>query len=760
MKRRTFLLAGAGTGGALLMGWALLPPRQRLFGRQRLQTSNGAVALNGWVTIAPDDTITVVVPKAEMGQGIHTALAMVLVEELGGDWSRVRVEYSPIDAIYANVSAAVEGLPFHPDATGPLVRGVKWIGTKLMREVGLMATGSSSSVRDCWMPMREAGASARAALVAAAAARWSVAPTACRVTAGVVTSGQHSLRFGELVQEAVQHRPTNIVLTPMSAFTLLGTAVPRLDTADITRGTLTYGIDVQLPAMCTAAVAMPPALGSTLVRFDTNAALATDGVRAVVPLTGSRRGDPPAIAVIADTWWQAQRGLATLAPEWSASPHADLSSGDTVARLRRTAQQDDGLPMRVVGDARAVLGSAPTVLEATYDAPYLAHAAMEPLNATVRIDNTSAELWVGTQVPDTARHVVAEIANVPAASVTIHQHPIGSSFGRRLDVDFIAQAAAIAKARPGVAVQTIWSREDDMQHDMYRPAAAAHFRAALTPSGDVAALTVHAAGQAPFAEIMTRASIPLLGRTPDRTLAEGTWDQPYEFATLRATQSRVQLPVPVGLWRSVGHSHQAFFMESFVDEIALATKRDPVAMRRGLLAHHERARRVLDLAAERSGWGTRLLPADDGQPRARGVALHESYGSIVAHVAEVSIGTAQQIRVHRVVVAVDCGFVLNPNLVQQQMEGAVVFGLSAALFGEITIEKGRVVQSNFHTYRVLRMSECPQIETYLVPSLDAPTGAGEPGVPPIAPAVANALCALTGQRLRSLPLRLVQATIK
>lgn len=757
MKRRTFLLAGAGAGGALLMGWALLPPRQRLFGRHRLQTSNGTVALNGWVTIAPDDTITVVVPKAEMGQGIHTALAMVLVEELGGDWARVRVEHSPIDAIYANVAAAVEGLPFHPDATGPLVRGVKWIGTKLMREFGLMATGSSSSVRDCWMPMREAGASARAALVSAAAARWKVAPTACRVTAGVVTNGEQSLRFGELVHEAAQHRPTHIVLTPMSAFTLLGTAIPRLETDDITRGALPYGIDVQLPVMCTAAVAMPPALGSTLVRFDTNAALASDGVQAVAPLTGSRRGDPPAIAVIADTWWQAQRGLAALAPEWSASPHGELSSREILAQLRRTAQQDAGLPMRAVGDARAVLASTPTVIEATYDAPYLAHAAMEPLNATVRINADSAELWVGTQVPETARHVVAEVANLPDTAITIHQYAIGSSFGRRLDVDFIAQAAAIAKARPGVAVQTIWSREDDMQHDMYRPAAAAHFRAALTPNGDVSALTVHAAGQAPFAEIMTRASIPLLGRTPDRTLAEGTWDQPYEFASLRATQSRVQLPVPVGLWRSVGHSHQAFFMESFVDEMAVATKRDPVAFRRGLLAHHERARRVLDLAAERSGWGTPLRAADDGQPCARGVALHESYGSIVAQVAEVSIGTDQQVRVHRVVVAVDCGFVLNPNIVRQQMEGAVVVGLSAALFGEMTIDKGRVVQNNFHSYRVLRMSECPQIDTHLVPSLDAPTGAGEPGLPPIAPAVANALYALTGQRLRSLPLRVADA---
>ncbi|MCC6241414.1 MAG: xanthine dehydrogenase family protein molybdopterin-binding subunit [Gemmatimonadaceae bacterium] len=756
MKRRTFLLAGAGAGGALLMGWALLPPRQRLIGRHPPTTTNGAIALNGWVTIAPDDTVTVVVPKAEMGQGIHTALAMVLAEELGCEWTRVRVEFSPIDAIYANIVAAVEGLPFHPDATGPLVRGVKWISTKLMREFGIMATGSSSSVRDCWMPMREAGASARAALVATAAERWGVAPAACRVEAGVVVHGEQRLRFGQLVADAVRHRPSQIVLKAMSDFALLGTATPRLDTADKTRGALTYGIDVRVPSMCYAAVAMPSALGSTLVSHNSQAALAMDGVRAVVPVAGSRYGDPPAIAIIADTWWQAQRALPALAPVWSASPHAALTSRDVRAQLRQHSTQSNGLPIRVVRDVGEGFASAATVLEATYDAPYLAHAAMEPLNATVRVQADRAELWVGTQVPDAARRAVAHAAGIADDAVAVHQHPIGSSFGRRLDVDFIAQAAAIAAARPGVAVQTIWSRENDMQHDMYRPAAAAHLRAGIAADGTMSALTIHAAGQAPFAAVMKRAGIPLLDRTPDRTIAEGTWDQPYEFAALRATQSRVHLPVPVGLWRSVGHSHQAFFLESFLDEIAVATKRDPVELRRGLLAHHERARRVLELAAERSGWGTSLAVRDDGQPCARGIALHESYGSIVAQVAEVSLSAERRTRVHRVVAAVDCGFVLNPNIVKQQIEGAVVMGLAAALSGEITFEQGRVQQSNFHDYPVLRFSECPIIETHLVPSLDEPKGIGEPGLPPIAPAVANALFALTGERLRSLPLRLTE----
>jgi len=396
---------------------------------------------------------------------------------------------------------------------------------------------------------------------------------------------------------------------------------------------------------------------------------------------------------------------------------------------------------------------ATRVLDATYDVPYLAHAAMEPLNATVRVTERGAELWTATQVPNYARDAVAAVARREARNVTVHQQVAGGAFGRRLDVDFIAQATAIAAAVPGVPVQLLWSREDDMRHDVYRPAATAHLRAALSADGTVTAFTAHSAGQAPFAMNSRRVGFRIGSTFPDRTTTEGAWDQPYEFPALRVAHSTVSLPVPVGMWRSVGHSQRAFFVESFLDEIAAATGQDPVALRLSLLRAHPRAQQVLRIAAERSGWGSALSPWSDGRPRARGVALHASYGTTVAEVAEVSVSSSGQIRVHRVVAVMDCGFAVNPDTITQQIEGGIVFGLSAALHGDVPIAEGQAVPGNFDTYRPLRMSECPEIETHIVSSMEMPSGVGEPPVPPIAPAVANAVFALTGTRVRSLPLR-------
>ncbi len=754
MRRRTFLLAGLGTGGALFFGWALLPPRQRLVGRTLPETSNGEVALNGWVTIAPDDTVTVVVPRTEMGQGIHTTLAALLAEELGCAWDRVRIEHSPIDRVYGNIAFLVEGLPFHPDADNALVRGVKWMATKTARELGIMATGSSSSLRDAWMPMREAGASARASLVAAAAARFGVPVTECRVEQGVVVCGTNRLRFGELASEAAAHRVTRVTLKPHAEFTMLGTSMPRLDSAEKSRGQTRFGIDVTTDGMRYAAVTMSPTFGGRPNHFDREAALRMAGVRAVVPLSGSRYGDPAGIAVVADSWWQARQALGALAVQWDEGPHATLSTSGISRQLHGAVERDRGLTFRSVGDARDALRDATRRLEATYEAPYLAHAAMEPLNATVRVTHAGVEVWTGTQVPGFARAAVADITGRDEDAVTFHQHVMGGGFGRRLDVDFVAQAAAIANAVPDTPVQLIWSREDDMQHDVYRPAAVSRLRAALDADGRITALVSHSASQAPFAMNSKRVGIAVLGLFPDRTTAEGVWDQPYEFTALHASHTTMDLPVPVGLWRSVGHSHQGFFVESFLDEVAMASGRDPVALRASLLQRHPRALHVLQLAAERSGWGRPLSPWPDGQPRARGVALHAAYGTTVAEVAEVSIAPDRRIRVHRVVAAVDCGFPVNPNIITQQIESAVIFGLSAALHGEISIERGRVVQGNYHDYRPLRMAECPVIETHIVSRTEAPCGIGETGLPPLAPAVANAVFALTGIRLRSLPLRL------
>ena len=752
MKRRTFLLAGLGAGGALVLGWALVPPRQRLRGATDPEVGEGAIALNGWLAIHPDGTVTVVSPKAEMGQGIHTALAMLVAEELDADWATVRVAPSPIDRIYGNIAVMVDGLPFHPDqADRPLVRGVKWLTAKTMREMGVMLTGGSSSVRDCWTVAREAGATARAALVAEAAARAGVSPAECRTERGAVVIGTQRIGYGELVSGAAKRRPADVTLKAPAAYTLIGRDVVRVDAHAKTHGTSQFGIDVRLPGMKYAAVAMAPAFGSVPTGFDR--AVVGGRVRDIFALDGSTHGDPAAVAVIADSWWEARQALGRANITWSPSPHAALDSAAIRTTLQAAAATPGGLPFRKVGDPEAVLADAARVVEAEYDAPYLAHAPMEPMNATVRITDGGAECWLGTQAPGFARAAIARVLDLDPAQVTLHQRMLGGGFGRRLDVDHVAQTAAIARRMPGVPVQLLWSREDDLRHDFYRPAAATRLRAALDPADPsrIAALVSHSASQSPWKAYSKRVGLGLTAVGPDKTTAEGTWDQPYEFAALRASHAEVELPVPVGSWRSVGHSHQAFFLESFLDECAAAAGRDPLEFRLAHLARHPRAAAVLRLAAERAGWRPFGAPVDG---IAQGIALHWSFQSLVAEVAEVSRRPDGGIRVHRVVCAVDCGVAVHPDGVRQQVEGSVIFGLSAALYGEMPVRDGGITPSNFHEYPLLRIHECPVIEVHLVPSAEPPTGIGEPAVPPIAPAVANACFALTGTRLRSLPLRL------
>ena len=753
MRRRTFLLAGLGAGGAFILGWSLLPTRQRRVGALPMPVTDREVALNGWVKIAPDDTVTIIMAKSEMGQGIHTALAMILAEELDCDWSRVRVEHSPIDRIYNNVSAIVEGLPFRPESDGRVARSTKWMTAKLVREIGIMMTGGSSSVRDLWMPMREAGAAARAALMSAAATRWLVPIAECTVRNGVVSHGDKRLRFGELLADAPQHAAAEFSLKDPQQFTLAGTSQPRLDSAAKSRGEAKFGVDVRLPDMLFAAVVMSPSIGATVATLDDARARALPGVRQVVACAGSKWGDPPAVAVIADSWWHAKQGVEALNVVWAPGPNAALSTDTVLVQLRKAALQQGGVAYGTVGDVEAALAGSAQVIAATYEAPYLAHATMEPMNCTVRVRGDGVDVWVPTQVPGLARAAAADIAGVSASTVSVQPQLLGGGFGRRLEVDFVAQATAIAGAVPGVPVQLLWSRENDMQNDMFRPACVSRLRAGFDLTGAVTGFEAHSAGQSAFVGFGERTSAFGFRGTPDRSGGDGTWDQPYEFLALRSSHDSIELPIPAGMWRAVGHSHQGFFVESFMDEMAAAVKRDPVAFRASLLTSHPRALRVLQLAAEKSGWGTPLAPGSDGRPRARGVALHASFGTTVAEVAEVSLAADGRIRVHRIVAAVDCGFAVNPHIVTQQMESAIVYGLTAALYGEITILGGSVVQRNFQQYRMLRIDECPVIETHIVPSAESPTGVGEPGLPPVAPAVANALFALTGQRLRTLPLR-------
>ena len=753
MKRRTLLLGGAGAVCALVVGWSVLPPRQRLTTARPLAVRDAQVALNGWVKVGADNSVTVVMCKAEMGQGVHTGLAMVLAEELDADWAQVKIEPSPIDNIYNNLATAVDGLPFHPEDAGMLRAVAGWLTAKTMREIGVMATGGSSSIKDLWLPMREAGASARAMLIGAAAAQWKLPAGECRAEAGkVLHPSGRSASFGELAALAAQQPlPRKVALKDPARFKLVGQPARRIEAASKLDGTARFGIDVLPAGLQYASVTMCPTLGGKLARFDGAAAAKLPGVKKVVAVEG-HNGGTGGVAVIADAPFHAMRALKQVTAEWDHGAGANVSSEDIYRQLAQTLDKENGFAYYSHGDVDAALKSAAKTITAEYRAPYLAHAVMEPMNCTVQFKDGQATVWASTQVPGVARSAVAKVLGIDAENVDVQVQFLGGGFGRRLEADFIAQAAAIARDAGGVPVQTIWSREQDMTHDFYRPACVSRFNAGFDASGKLVAWHNTSAGQAIVPQVLKR-SFGLPGAGPDKTTSEGAYDQPYEWPNARVGHAIVDLPVPIGFWRSVGHSHQAFFKESFVDEAAAAAGQDPVAFRAALLARHPRHLKVLQRAAQLSGWDRPLAAAPDGAKRARGVALHQSFGSIVAQVAEVSLTPAKDIRVHRVVCVIDCGLAVNPNLIKQQMESGIVFGLSAALYGDIIITKGHVQQSNYHDYRVLRIDECPAIETEIIASSEHPEGVGEPGTPPIAPAVANALFALTGQRLRALPLK-------
>lgn len=754
VTRRTWLLSSAAAAGALVLGWSLTPPRQRLNGRQALAVKAGQHTMNGWVKVGADNTVTVIMSKSEMGQGVYTGLAMLLAEELDADWATVTVEQSPIDAIYNNQTTVVDGLPFHPDDDSALKHLAQWMTAKLMREGGVMMTGASSSLKDLWLPMREAGASARALLVAAAAQKWQVPARECYAGLGrVVHASGQSASFGELAQAAsLLPLPDHPKLKDPALFSLLGTSKRRIEAAPKLDGSAVFGIDVLPPGLLYASITMCPTLGGQAASFQTGEANSMPGVRQVIQVD-AYNGSTGGVAVIADAPFHASKALAQLVITWDHGPNAQLNSAEVMTKLTSTLDKQDGWAYYSTGDVKKALAQAAKTITADYQAPYLAHAAMEPMNCTVQFKDGAATVWVSTQVPGLARAAAAKVLGITSDKVDVRVQLLGGGFGRRLDVDFIGQAAAIAKAAEGVPVQTIWSREQDITHDFYRPACVSRFTAGLDANGALTSWENTSASQAILPQVLKRLfGLPAAG--PDKTTAEGAFDQPYEWPNARVGHEMVELGVPVGFWRSVGHSHQAFFKECFVDEVAAAAGKDPVAFRAGLLRHHPRQLAVLNQAAHMADWGRPVAVKPGEAARARGVALHQSFGSVVAQVAEVSVDTAQKIRVHKVWCAIDCGFAINPAMVQQQMDSAIVFGLSAALFGEITIQNGQVQQSNFHDYPVLRMDECPEIITHIMASTAPPEGVGEPGTPPIAPAVANALFALTGKRLRALPLRL------
>lgn len=717
-SRRDFLKASGATAGVALLGFAL-----PLKGRDAFAAAAGAAPaqVNAWVKIAPDGVVTLVVPKSEMGQGVYTGYAQVLADELDADWRNVRVESAPVDSTF-NVPG-----------------------------MGMQFTGGSTSVMAGFEGLRNAGAAARAMLVAAAAEQLKVPAASLKTANGAVVdpASGRKLSYGALAASAAkQTPPAKPTPKPRSEWRYIGKSMPRVDSREKVNGTGGFGLDVRVPNLHYAVLARPPSFGAKLKTFDADGAKAVRGVVDVVPVSNG-------IAVVATNTWAARQGRDRLTAEWDESVSKGFSTTALAKQWAELAAMP-GVTAFSKGSPEDVLANSKHLVEADYSAPYLAHAPMEPLNCTVVIANGECDVYTGTQMQTVERGVAARVTGLPPDKIRIHTTLLGGGFGRRANPhsDFVVEALEVAKAT-GKPVMTVWTREDDVRGGFYRPFAHTRVVAALGDDGRPQALTYTAVCQS----IMKGTFFEAFGLNKktglDGSTHEGASDTRYAdgIPNLRVDVHQETTPVPVLWWRSVGNLHTAFAMESFIDECAHAAKQDPLAYRLSLLKD-ERMIAALKLAADKAGWG-KPLP----KGRARGIAVHESFGSVVAEVAEVSLVGGRP-RVHRVVAAFHCGTAVNPALIAHQVESAVTYGLSAALQGEITIEGGRVQQSNFNDYPMLRIDDTPVVEAYVVPSDGPPTGVGEPATPVVAPAVANALFALTGVRVRRLPFKHTDFTKK
>ena len=754
MKRRHLILSGLGITGALIVGWGVLPARSRLGKPDNMLPTDGEIALNGWIKIAKDGAVVLAMHRSEMGQGIHNALSMLVAEELDVPLSQIRLEQAGHDSIYGNVAMFVGTLPFHPlQSEGVdkpfVVHSGEWIVGKVARELGVNATGGSSSVKDAWSHLRLAAATAKASLLLAAASQWKVPLNEIKVKEGLLThaSGK-SANYGEFAKAAAGQTPQNVTPKDRKDWTLIGKPSKRADVPSKTNGTAIFGMDVRLPNMLFASVVQVPQMGGTMVNFDAKEALAMPGVVKCVELA-SKAGSAPGFAVVAKSTWHAKQAADKVKAQWAQRAEGAIDTQGIEAQLIEKLKTEKGYAFHDQGNADKAESSAARIIQAQYKAPYLAHATMEPMNCTAQFKGGLLEIWAPTQVPGLARAAAAKVADVSEDKVKLNVTLLGGGFGRRLEADVVAQATQIAMALDGAPVQLVWTREEDMTHDFYRPMHVAQLSAAINAKGEVESLRIKSAGDAISPRWMSRVLPALSGPidAPDKTTAEGLFDLPYGFANQHMAHVSTRMGVPIGFWRSVGHSHNAFFSESFIDELAFETKQDPVAFRLTLLTQTPRYAAVLKMAADKAKWGA-TLPSG----HAHGVALHRSFGSIVAQVAEVSMKEGV-LRVHRVVCAIDCGTVVNPDTVAQQVESSVSFALSAALFGKIDIQEGVVQQTNFTNYPLVNLAQSPVVETWIMPSTQLPEGVGEPAVPPLAPAVANAMFKLTGQRVRSLPLK-------
>ena len=706
LSRRELLAVGAAAGGGLLIGW-------RVEARPRVLAAPGTSAAfipNQWIRIGKDGRITLVVSQVEMGQGTYTSMPMLLAEELEVELGKVHLEPAPPDD-------KLYGLP----------------------GFGVQLTGASTSVRLLYQPLRRAGATARAMLISAAAQTWKVDPASCSAQNGAVKHAAtgRTLSYGALAERAARVPvPTQVRLKDPKDFKLIGTPAKRLDAPAKVNGTAQFGIDVRLPGMKVAAITLSPVVGGKLASLDEGKAMSVKGVRQVVRLDD-------AAAVVADHLWAARQGMAALSIRWEDGPNGKVSTADVVQELAAAALTP-GVAARNDGDAPAVIASASKKVESTYEAPFLAHAAMEPLSCTVHLRPDLCEVWAGTQFITRAQAEAAKASGLPPEKVIFHNQYIGGAFGRRLDSDWVPYAVRVARQVDG-PVKVVWTRDEDMRHDVYRPYYYDRLAAAVDARGQPVAWMHRIVG----VSILARFLPPAFKDGIDGDAVDGARQLLYDIPAIRVEYVRHEQPVlNTGWWRGVGVTHNNFVVESFIDELAASAKQDPVTYRRALLGKSPRARAVLDRAAEAIGWG-KPLPGGRG----RGVAVQYSdWDTYLAAIAEVSASDAGEVRVHRVVCAVDCGTVVNPDTVKAQIEGGIIFGISGALWGEITVQNGRVQQSNFHDYRVLRINEAPAIEVLLVRSSEAPGGIGEPGTAVTAPAIANAIFAATGKRIRKLPL--------
>ncbi|HJS78452.1 MAG TPA: xanthine dehydrogenase family protein molybdopterin-binding subunit [Burkholderiales bacterium] len=714
--RRHFLKAGGAAGGGLLVGFCL-PGAARVADAAAAQSK-----LNAFLKIGTDGRVTVICGQSEMGQGCHNALAMMIAEELEVDLARVHIEQGGIDPAFAN----------------PRYIGFKAVG-------GFQATGGSSSVRNVGVPARRAGAAARYMLVSAGAERMKVLATECFAQSGFVVhkpSGR-KMSYGAVAADAAKLvAPDDPVLKQPSDFRIIGKSTPRHDLALKVTGQPIFGLDVKRKGLLTATVARCPVFGGKVKSFNAERALKVKGVRRVTQIGSG-------VAVIADGFWAAKKGRDALEVAWDEGPMAQVSSAELSRRWAELAKGTTAAERLKTGDAAAALASGARRLEAAYEVPFLAHVCMEPMNATAHFKGDSVEIWAPTQAQSWSRHAVAQLTGLPANAITVHTTYLGGGFGRRLEVDYVVEAVEASRAAGNVPVKVMWTREDDLQHDFYRPASYNLVQAALGADGMPTAWRHRIVGASILQFFKTFGHF-LRKDGLDPTSVQGAGDYfPYDIPNVYVDYVNNNPGVPSGFWRSVGNSQNGFILESFVDELAHAAGKDPYEYRKQLLAkpNAARLRAVLDLAAEKAGWG-KPLPAGVS----RGIAAHFAYGGYCAQVAEVSVAKDGKVKVQRVVAAIDPGWVVNPDMVRYQVEGAIFYGLSAALYGEITVKNGRAEQSNFHDYRVARMHEMPKVEVHILEGKGEQGGAGEPGVPPIAPAVCNAIFAATGKRIRRLPI--------